>query len=72
MAVVLAADGLGGACAATADDGDGGARQADEDVQVREDDTEQAEDRVRARVSSLDSGLCVSFWTVLAGLSYGN
>ncbi len=54
VAVVLAAHCAGRACAAgTADDGDGGAFQADEDVQVREDDAEQAEDRSRARVSSL-------------------
>ena len=62
MAVVLAADSVGGAgaAAADADDGDGGAGEADEDVQVLEDDAKQAEDLGRARVASLKNGEYVS------------
>ena len=61
MAVVLAADGLGTASAVTdADDGDGRALEADEDVQVLEDDTEQTEDRSHRWVAGLYNALYVS------------
>ena len=57
VAVVLAAHSVGraGVAASNTDDVDGGAVQADGDVQVREDDTKQTEDRTRAcRVGSRD------------------
>ena len=63
MAVVLAADSVGGAgaAAADADDGDGGAGEADEDAQVLEDDAQEAKDggdrwviRLRGLVAALN------------------
>ena len=57
--VVLAAHGgrRAGVAASDADDGDGGAGEADKDVQVLEDNTKQAEDRSRACIASLNNRL---------------
>lgn len=62
IAVVLAAYRVGraGVAASDTDDVDGGASQADEDVQVLEDDTEQTEDRSHRWVAGLYNALYVS------------
>lgn len=72
MAVVLAADRVGGAgvAASDADNADGGAVEADGDVEVLEDDTEQAQDGGgRSRVSLLITVSVSAQWEAISARS---